>query len=245
MSNGYGEYDNVKNFEYCEGESTGTDLTVVATGYNLKYQWFKDGTAIPGADQSTYIIASVDTRHTGRYHVVVSGECGSKKSCFYDVLIKPEVISQRWNDVLVVNTDTKTNGGYEFTKIQWYKNGIALSGENLTYMREAGGLDINADYHIVAETQFGTFVSCEFRPALVVNNNIFVFPNPVDAGGIATIRGAELAQSIRLYSLTGQFLLSVTPSVDAKIQMPNLPGIYLVQIVMNSTSSTTFKMVVK
>ncbi|MDR3236611.1 MAG: T9SS type A sorting domain-containing protein [Prevotellaceae bacterium] len=239
----YGESDAPWHLEYCEGTSTGNDLTVVATGYNLSYQWYKDGVIVPGADKATYTIGAIETQHIGRYHVVVTGECGSQKSSFYDVLIKPEVIFQRWNDLLVVDTKVNTNGGYKFSNIQWYKNGISL-GEDLTYYYEAGGLDVNASYHIVAETQYGTFISCEFRPEIVAKEGIMVYPNPVKVSNKVTIEGAATARSIRLYTITGDYISSVTPEVDAKVRMPNIPGIYLIQITLNNAQTKTFTIIV-
>jgi hypothetical protein len=228
--------------EYCAGSSISGDLTVGATGYNLRYQWYKDGVVVPGADKATYDIAQAATQHTGRYHVVVTGECGALKSVFYDVLIKPEVLSQRWNDMLVVNTDEATNGGYRFSKIQWYKNGALISGEDLTYLYDAA-LDPTVDYHIVAETQYGTFVSCGFRPAIVTSEGITVYPNPVQAGEEVTITGASSVHSIRLYSVLGVFLESVAPSAEVKIRMPNVAGIYLIQVNIDNTRTKTFTVI--
>ncbi|MDR3235753.1 MAG: T9SS type A sorting domain-containing protein [Prevotellaceae bacterium] len=238
----YGELDAPKELEYCQGESTTGDLFVGATGYNLRYQWYKDGSIVPGADKATYTIDKVDTYHTGRYHVIVSGDCGALKSVFYNVLIKPEVLSQRWNDMLVVNTDEATNGGYKFSNIQWYKNNVLVVGEDLTYLYDAN-LDPNAVYHIVAETQYGTFVSCGFSPTVITSEGISVYPNPVKSGEVITITGAATVRSIRLYSILGEFLESATPADEVKIRMPNATGIYLIQINIDNTRTKTFTVI--
>ena len=50
-------------------------FSVVATGFNLSYQWKKNGSAISGATSSSYTIPSVASAHAGNYTVVVSGGC--------------------------------------------------------------------------------------------------------------------------------------------------------------------------
>jgi sugar lactone lactonase YvrE len=47
-------------------------MSVVATGANLTYQWFKDGSAIAGATSASYTINSAQTTNAGRYFVRVS-----------------------------------------------------------------------------------------------------------------------------------------------------------------------------
>lgn len=57
---------------------TGTlHLAVSATGGGLKYQWYKDGTAIPSATDSSYRVASVTAANAGSYTVVVTNSVGA------------------------------------------------------------------------------------------------------------------------------------------------------------------------
>ena len=54
---------------------TYVDFTVIATntGYNLTYQWRKDGTNITDATNKTFAITSAQTTNVGSYTCVVSG----------------------------------------------------------------------------------------------------------------------------------------------------------------------------
>ena len=52
------------------------NLSVVATGGGLKYQWNKGGTPIPGATGSAYVIPSVVATNAGSYGVVVTNYSG-------------------------------------------------------------------------------------------------------------------------------------------------------------------------
>lgn len=57
---------------------TGTlHLAVSAIGGGLKYQWYRDGTAIPSATDSSYRVASVTAVNAGSYTVVVTNSVGA------------------------------------------------------------------------------------------------------------------------------------------------------------------------
>lgn len=53
------------------------DLTVVATGGQLQYQWVRGGTNIPGATTSAYIVTAVTGAEGGVYTVTVTNSLGS------------------------------------------------------------------------------------------------------------------------------------------------------------------------
>jgi hypothetical protein len=56
-------------------------FAVAATGTSpLTYEWYKDGTQIPGEDQSTFSILSASVSDSGLYHAVVSNACGTASS---------------------------------------------------------------------------------------------------------------------------------------------------------------------
>ena len=62
---------------------TSASFTVVATGGNLSYKWYKDSIAITGATSATYTISSVVAGSAGSYYVVVSNSLGSANSLQY------------------------------------------------------------------------------------------------------------------------------------------------------------------
>ena len=56
-------------------------LTVIANGTGtLAYQWYKGGSAIAGATQSTFVISSVSTNSAGSYEVTVTSAAGTLRS---------------------------------------------------------------------------------------------------------------------------------------------------------------------
>ncbi len=64
-----------------------TDVDTLSTGKYISYQWLKDGEAIPGATEQTYIVSE-----NGRYSVVVTDESGcSDTSDVYPVTNKTDI----------------------------------------------------------------------------------------------------------------------------------------------------------
>lgn len=55
-------------------------LSVTATGDGLRYQWYRNNQAMPGATAATYTIASASDSDAGTYYVTVSNSCGSVSS---------------------------------------------------------------------------------------------------------------------------------------------------------------------
>ncbi len=51
-------------------------FSVVGAGYGLTYQWYRNGSAIPGASASSYTIGATALTDSGLYTVAVIGACG-------------------------------------------------------------------------------------------------------------------------------------------------------------------------
>lgn len=126
---------------------------VTATGSNLRYQWRKNGTAIPGATEATYIIAAVQPADSGLYDVVVSGDCEppAYSSQARMTVVEPPVIVQHPQSQTVrvgqsVTFQVQARGAE--LQYQWRKNGVAIPGAmQPTYtiaavqLSDAGGYD--------------------------------------------------------------------------------------------------------
>ena len=120
--------------------NVGDTLTVKATitRGDIAYQWYKDGSAIPGA-----IDASYEPTEKGTYYVVVSNALDSSKSvnsastnvAEKGVKVTLEVTAQP-TDLVIANLSTnssqvlsakaKTSDGVAITA-QWFKDGISVS----------------------------------------------------------------------------------------------------------------------
>jgi hypothetical protein len=66
-------------------------LSVVASGSPpLIYQWYKDGSPIPGATNRVYAVDAVTICESGDYQVEVSNECGAALSQVVSVRVQAE-----------------------------------------------------------------------------------------------------------------------------------------------------------
>lgn len=125
------------------------EVTATITNGKIAYQWYKDGSAIPGATAASY-----NATEKGNYYVVVSNEKDSSKSVIsattsvseQDVDITLEVTEQP-KELVIANLDknssqvltakAKTTDGEAITA-QWFKDGTSVSAvQNATGSIEA------------------------------------------------------------------------------------------------------------
>ncbi|MEN3026821.1 MAG: choice-of-anchor V domain-containing protein [Chlorobiota bacterium] len=106
---------------------------VTATGANLRYQWRKNGTPIPGATTATYTISSVQLADSGLYDVIVSGDCDPPAYSTQARLtvVEPPVITEHPQSQTVrVGQSVTFRVGARGADLQyqWRKNGTAIAG---------------------------------------------------------------------------------------------------------------------
>ncbi len=82
----------------------------------------------------------------------INGTCKDQELLRQDYLLTMQypswVAEQHWTDAIcVLNKDY--NGGYEFFKYQWYKNGEAMMGETKSYLFVPQYLDLKAEYQVL------------------------------------------------------------------------------------------------
>lgn len=61
------------NYVGCLGSPL--QLNVVATGANISYQWYKNGSLLAGATNPSYAVATTSAGDAGVYHAVITGTC--------------------------------------------------------------------------------------------------------------------------------------------------------------------------
>ncbi len=167
-------------------------FSVVATGGNLTYQWFKDGTAISGANSSTYTVSPVLATSAGTYKVTVSNTAGSVSSTAVTLTVYgPPTITTQPVSVSVGegSTATFTVGatGNSLT-FQWYKNGSAISGATSTsFTTPATALtDSGATYFCVATNPAGSATSNTATLTVIAKPTITTQPTNVTVTAPAT-----------------------------------------------------------
>jgi alpha-tubulin suppressor-like RCC1 family protein len=118
------------------GATTTLQVGVNGTG-PLDYQWFKDGTAIPGAKNPQYSIVYATSVEAGGYSVVITNSAGSVTSAaaVLTVGVAPTITTQPTSQSVNAGADvafTVLASGSEPLHYQWYKNGAAITGATST-----------------------------------------------------------------------------------------------------------------
>lgn len=114
----------------CAGQTV--NLSVTATGTGIVYQWRKDGSAINGANSSTYSIPSATTAATGSYDVVVTNNCGNVTSAAATVTVngtpfigtQPQSVTKCVGEAAAFSVSASGAG----LTYQWRKGGSPISG---------------------------------------------------------------------------------------------------------------------
>ncbi|WP_026976493.1 T9SS type A sorting domain-containing protein [Flavobacterium tegetincola] len=211
-------------------------LTVEASGTNLTYQWFKNGTAITSATGAIYSISVASLSDAGDYTVMVSGSCS------------PSVTSLNAS-VSVQNTAAPTGTAIQdFTTGQTLAN-FTIVGQNIIwYSTATSGSVLPSSTVLVSGTVYFASQSvngCESTMRLVVtagadlktptfdSNSLRYYPNPVQS--VLNVEHADGIQSVQLYNMLGQMVYNrMTKSANVTIEMSSLAaGNYVMQVTVN------------
>ncbi|MFN8360522.1 MAG: immunoglobulin domain-containing protein [Candidatus Kapaibacterium sp.] len=110
-------------------------LRVAASGYELNYQWKRNGFILSSGTEATYSIAAVSESDTGKYEVVVSGRCSPPvTSTIANLKFPPAPIlfSQPVDTALCVGSSHVLSvqaSGAGVTYV-WKKNGVVIQDIN-------------------------------------------------------------------------------------------------------------------
>ncbi|TDW51787.1 putative secreted protein (Por secretion system target) [Flavobacterium sp. 270] len=199
----------------------------------------------PGIYKQIVTVTSEDGSVVNTYNITVEKPFG-----FYDI------VHQKFNNVLLVNNNPQTNGGYSFASYQWFKNG-QLIGTGQYYSAGNGvgdALDPTADYKVVLTTTDGKVLQTCASKITVQNNTLQakLYPNPIETGKVVTVEAdfpeEELKNmQISLYSVSGQLIKTVQSStVKTEIQLPETSdgNMYLV-VIESANIKKSLKVIVK
>jgi hypothetical protein len=99
------------------------------------YQWYENGTAIPGATDPSYVIQNAQVSNSGAYSVVVTNLDGSATSSAATLTVSvpagdPDISAQPVggalsNGTLALSVTVSGTGPFTY---QWYLNGTAIAG---------------------------------------------------------------------------------------------------------------------
>ena len=141
-------------------------FSVTVTGTQpLGYQWWFNGSIIPGATLTNYTLSNVQSTNAGNYWVVITNAYGSVTSSVAALIVQfpPAIVSQPQSVQL-------TNGGnanFSVTVIgtqplgyQWWFNGAIIPGATLTNYTLNNVQSTNAgNYWVVITNAYGSVTS--------------------------------------------------------------------------------------
>ncbi|HML84803.1 MAG TPA: hypothetical protein PKE52_06550, partial [Bacteroidales bacterium] len=111
-------------------------ISVQATGDSLTYQWYRNGSIVPGAIASSYTLNPVTLGNIGKYKVVITNNCNVTTSLERDITVN--IVPVVTNQPDSVSTCLGSNTSFTFTATgdslhyQWYKNGALMPGQTAT-----------------------------------------------------------------------------------------------------------------
>ncbi|TDN83870.1 hypothetical protein DET49_12070 [Salegentibacter sp. 24] len=198
----------------------------------------------PGIYQKTVTVTSEDGTSTKTYTIIIE-----KNFNFRDIVI------QKFNNVLLVNNNSETNGGYSFVSYRWYRNGSVVgNGQYYSVGDDINdALDPESNYYVVVETEEGEVLrTCVSNVQLRSSFQVTLAPNPVRSGGTMELfvdfPKEELeTMEISIHNLNGVLLKTLkSKSEFTNISLPNnlQIGIYLLRIDTQNIHKT-LKFIVK
>ena len=113
----------------------GSTVTLVAdfTGTGLSYQWFRNGSALPGAVANSLTITNVSGADAGKYYAVATGTCNlmvASDTATVTVIAKPALTTQPKSQTLEVGQRLElTVNASDWRTIQWTKNDQPIAGQ--------------------------------------------------------------------------------------------------------------------
>ncbi|KRB59675.1 hypothetical protein ASD98_00715 [Flavobacterium sp. Root186] len=204
---------------------------------------------------------TIQTPKPGIYsqNVTITSQDGSLSATYSIVVVKPfnffDIVKQKFNNVLLVNNNPQTNGGYEFASYEWFKNDQPIgtgqyysAGNSLTSL-----LDPAADYSVKMTTKDGKVLYvCASKITLTNTLQAKLYPNPIEIGKVITVEADFPAEElekmqISLYTVTGQLVKTVQSSTaKTEIQLPQTTESNMYMVVLETPNiKKSFKVIVK
>jgi len=167
---------------------------------------------------SAIILVQTPEYGTYKQDIEIVAEDGIHRET-YTVIIEKRmpwegVLLQKYDNLVFVNNNPATNGGYTFSKYEWYKNGQKVAEKQVFSEGPTSSdqLDPAAEYYAVLYTTKGkVFVTCPMQVTRKNTYSMAVYPNPVGKNTPLTIRFDYPVEAFKtseytIYNTIGQFI---------------------------------------
>jgi hypothetical protein len=165
-------------------------------------------TYLGAADSNGWLVISEDA--TGDHTVIIAvknGDISREYTVTFRQRFSTLILQHLWDDVMTVNINPDSNGGYIFTGFQWYLDNEAIVGATGRYLLQNGGLQSGHNYYATLLDITGkTFETC---PYLYLDDDVMsIHPNPIARGSILTVELSDIPASgeVLLYDIGGRLL---------------------------------------
>ena len=160
------------------------------------------------------------------------------------------IVNQHWNDVVAI-LNSKYNGGYTFSKYDWYVNGIliqSITGSNmyLPNLRTGDKVEVG----LTREGENYAVLTCPIWMQDLRNLEVSEYPVAVEGTILRNNTQARIIASAAgtygLYSAAGLLITSGTFDKDSEtlVALPAVSGIYFLRVTSNN-EPRTFKLLVQ
>lgn len=200
----------------CEGSSF--TISIRATGTNLSYQWFHDGTAISGATAPQLNLTNISSQQRGVYICRVSGACGSAESrpCTVAVTLLPRITAQTSDTTVVEATPLRltVSATGDSLAYQWFKDGKPINGATDTAFVVPSAMLVDSGTYVVevrnsCDTLRSAPMRVRVQPKLSVDISqlaqIRLYPQPATAW--LTVESPEPFHRIRICDVLGRCIV--------------------------------------
>jgi hypothetical protein len=153
---------------------------------------------------------------------------------------------QRWVDVIAINTNSSTNGGYNVEDYRWYKKNSDKVISTANYIRTQGSI---SDYYAEVKVDGAWHRICVTLSATRSISKIVAYPNPVTRGESLTLQLPDefVGGYLNIYSLSGTLVKSNIPLPVSlnDIDVSELPsGVYLFNLTGKTNAKETVKIII-
>jgi len=217
-------------------------LTLSTPDLGLAYQWYFEGTPIPGATSATHVITQ-----SGDYTVsaINLGGCASASNSidalYCDPTIQPEINIGPGGFLFVSNFPTSYN-------VEWTYNNITILGAtNDTIIPTNAG-----DYAVIITDGLGCeYTTDVFNLNLGIDENTVlnwnVYPNPTNSIVTVELNGNQVIEAVQLIDVSGRIVKSWNWNNIAKMTLTieEIPAGYFMLKLVNGSSSWTKRLIIQ
>ncbi|MBK5720333.1 family 43 glycosylhydrolase [Dysgonomonas sp. Marseille-P4677] len=184
-------------------------------------------TSKPSIQTLTFKIVSPDGKHSQNYTLRLE-----KRFNFDDIIIT------RWDNTLIVNGNSSTNGGFEFDQYKWFNNGKEIS-RGQYYSAGPNKTDkLSGNYYVELTTKGGEVLRSWDKEIKIDYSMLMkIYPNPIKNGETVSVlldvdQGLLDKTTIEIYNINGIKMGSTKATGNVTtIVMPSSSGIYILKAV--------------